>query len=72
LVSLGPEDIWYKTPDFMGKPLEEVSAISRKMELEIIKVNAKDNETGIVKGQKPKPGYPIKRGDRLELIVSEK
>lgn len=72
LVSSGPEDVWYKTPDLSGKMLEEGSAILEKLGIEIKTVMAKGNGAGIILGQKPKPGYPIKKGDKLELTISER
>lgn len=72
LVSSGPGDVWYKTPDLSRKSFEEGTALLGKMGIEITKVMTKGKEPGIIIGQKPKPGYPIKKGDRLELIVSEK
>jgi serine/threonine-protein kinase len=71
LVSLGPEDLWYKTPNLLGKKLEEGSTILEKIGIEITITTAKGEEPGLILGQKPKSGYPIRKGDRLELIVSE-
>lgn len=72
LVSSGPEEIWYKTPDLTGKTVEEGSAILLKIGMEITKVMTKGKESGLIIGQKPRAGYPVRNGDRLELIISEK
>lgn len=72
LVSSGTQDVWYKTPYLFGKILDEGSAILEKMGIEITIVLAKGEEPGRILGQKPKAGFPIKKGDRLELTVAEK
>lgn len=72
LVSSGPQETWYKTPSLIGKMLNEGSAILEQMEIEISIVLSKGEEAGRILGQKPKAGFPIKKGDRLELTVVEK
>lgn len=72
LVSSGPEEIWYKTPELTGKTVEEGSNMLSKMGMEITKITARGKEPGLIIGQKPKAGYPVRKGDRLELIISEK
>lgn len=72
LISLGPQDLWYKTPYLSGKMLEEASSILEKMGIEITIILTKGEEPGRILGQKPKAGSPIKKGDRIELTVAEK
>lgn len=72
LISSGPQEVWYKTPNLSGKMLKEGSAILEKLGIEITIILAKGEEPGRILGQKPKPGFPIRRGDRIELTVMEK
>lgn len=69
LVSLGPQEVGYKTPELIGKRFEEGLALTERLGIQVTK--AKPLE-GLIVDQRPKPGSYIRKGDRLELIVSEK
>lgn len=72
LISSGSQDVWFKTPFLSGKMIEEASAILERMGIEITIVLAKGEEPGRIIGQKPKTGFPIRKGDGIELTVTEK
>ncbi len=67
LVSLGPPDIFYICPNFVGKGIEECKKLSDDMGLKPVITG-----TGIiVSAQQPVPGSIIKKGDTVELYLKE-
>ncbi len=67
LVSLGPNEVTYYCPDFLGRSYDEAKEVAGKMGL-VLQANG---ESGIVVSQKPKPGTPVKSGDTIYLGLNE-
>jgi beta-lactam-binding protein with PASTA domain len=63
LVSLGPYDIIYHCPDFIGMSSEQANELVKKLNLKM-----EISGTGItVETQRPEPGSQIKAGDTIYL-----
>lgn len=59
-----------RTPDFIGKTLEEASKIAKENEVELVIESEEeelDKQTTIVKEQVPKAGIMIKKGSKIYL-----
>ena len=65
LVSAGPYDSLYVCPDFTDKTLHEAEGIAGTIGL-VVEASA---DSGMVLSQKPKPGTPVRSGDKIHLDV---
>ena len=67
IVSSGPYDVIYYTPDFQGMTIGDASELAEKLGL-IVKFSGSGKT---IKSQKPGPGSQIKRGDAVNLQLEE-
>jgi len=73
LVSLGPPPVYYEMPDLREKTIQEARIALGAIRLQIAEVlekNAPGVERGIIVGQVPPPGRPVKRGDRIVVTIA--
>ncbi|MFC1851459.1 PASTA domain-containing protein, partial [candidate division CSSED10-310 bacterium] len=75
LVSLGPKSQYYKTPDWIGKNISEcrnkATVMNLRLEVTERKI-APEYPTGTILLQFPAPGYQIREGDVIRVIISRK
>ncbi len=67
LVSLGPHELTYYCPDFLGKSLEEAKETAQKLGL-LVEIKGTGD---FVKAQKPKHGTLLKAGEKVYLELKE-
>lgn len=67
LVSLGPHELTYNCPDFLNKPLDEIKNLAEKIGL-LLETKGPGE---IVGAQKPRPGAPVRSGDKIYLEMKE-
>ncbi|MBI5639229.1 MAG: PASTA domain-containing protein [Nitrospirae bacterium] len=67
LVSLGPHELSYSSPDFINKTLDEAKEIAGKIGLVVEARGTGDT----VRSQRPKPGTPVKSGETVYLETKE-
>ena len=73
LVSDGPQDTWYVTPNFLGRDYLTVKAFLEGAEIRAItKYRVEEEDLGqTILEQIPKPGYPISKTGTITLIVNK-
>lgn len=67
LVSLGPHEVSYFCPDFIGKPLEQAKELALKLGI----VLETSGSGPVIGSQKPKPGSLIRSGEKVQLEMKE-
>jgi serine/threonine-protein kinase len=66
IISLGPYEVTYDCPDFLGMSLEQANSLIQKMNMKSV-IEGTGEE---VEAQKPIPGKQIKTGDTIYLKLS--
>ena len=68
LVSLGPYELTYNCPDFLGRTLEEAKALADKMGL-LVEIKGSGN---VILAQRPAAATPVKTGATIYFETEEK
>ncbi len=74
LVSLGRPKSSYLMPDVIGRDLESVMAMVRRLDFRVGQVKYEiypGVRSGVVIGQEPKAGYLVTSGDKVNLVVAQ-
>jgi beta-lactam-binding protein with PASTA domain len=67
LVSLGPHEVTYNCPDFLGRTLEEAKATAEKMGFSV----ENKGSGSVILAQRPKAGTPVKTGSVIYFETEE-
>lgn len=74
LISLGRRKPSYLMPDVIGKDLEEVMGLVRRLDFRVGQVKYEiypGVRSGVVIGQEPRAGYSVTSGDKVNLVVAQ-
>ena len=73
LISDGPPETWYVTPDLVGREYSRVRQFLDQWQFRVVtKFKTQDENMGqIVLQQSPKAGYPIKNSQTITVVVNK-